>query len=84
MVPETAMEMWGTRYPGVNDRETVIPTDQTEGLVDLTLLVTPFGTQHQAGTECPPFLAHTPGVHLSIYRVYCHLFEQDHHALSLA
>ena len=69
VVPETAMEMWGTGCPGVNDRETVIPTNQTEGLVDLTLLVTPLGAQHQAGTECPPLLAHTFEVHSSISRV---------------
>lgn len=63
VVPETAMEMWGTGHLRVTDKETVMSTNRTEGLVDLTVFVILFDTQDQADTECSLSLAHTFGVH---------------------
>lgn len=63
VVPETAMEMWGTGNSIVTDKETVISTNRTEGSVDLMVFVNLFDTRDQAGTECPLSLDHTSGAH---------------------
>jgi len=70
VAPETAMEIWGTGYPGVTDKEIVISTNQTRGSVGLTPSVTPFGARDQARKECSLSLAHTSGAHSSGFRIY--------------